>query len=196
MRSHAAVLAVLLAGCASSKLGQYYEEQDRWEDSYQVRRRVAESPGWFTSDADLAVIHYGLGRSAGVTCRWDEAVKEFQLAYELDLASGGRTDMDLFELGELYAHRQDWKLAAEYYGRGLADRPQGYDKRTGTVTHPADQIHVWTQYARALREIGRRDDSEIYYQKADELRARPGIPLDHAHWTPYGSQCAAERAQR
>ena len=189
-------LALVVLGCASPNLARRYEEEGRWEDSYQQWARIADSPGLFTSDANLAVYHYSLARAAGVTCRWDEAVKEFQIAYELDRASGGRSDMDLLELGELYFHRQDWKLATEYYERGLADRPQGYDKRTGTVTHPADQIHVWTQYARALREVGRRDDSEIYYQKADELRARPGVPLDHTHWTPYGSECAAGLAQR
>jgi tetratricopeptide (TPR) repeat protein len=194
MRSHAVPLALALValGCASANLARRYEDENRWEDAYQQWARVAASPGLFTSDATLAVYHYNLARAAGVTCRWDEAVKEFQIACELDRASGGRSDMDLLEQAELYAHREDWQRAVEYYERGFADLNQ----RKGLYPHPSDQVHLWNKYARALREVGRRADAETYYQKADELAARPGVPRDHAHWTLYGSECAAGLAQR
>jgi len=195
MRSHVAwALALLLLGCvANANRARHYENEAHWEDAYQEWTRVAADAGPpFASEADLAVIHYELARSAGVTCRWDEAVKEFMVAYDYDRTSGGPSDMAMFELGDLYACRKDWTHAVQYYERGFAEL-----ERLGKwkQIHVADRLYAWNQYAAALRGAGRAADAEAVEAKARALAAT--AEREHVmHPTPYGSQCAPGLAQR
>ena len=193
MRSHVAALA-LLVGCADSfQLAKSYERDHEWERAYQEWKSVVaerRSPDY--SDAQLAVFHYNFARAAGVTCRWDEAEREFLLAYDLDVRSKGPSDMAMFELGQLYLDRRDWKTSIQYFDRGFAELARLKGRKT---PHAVDLSYVLDEYASALRGDGRTADADAALLRANEVRKQG--KLEHKiDRTPYGSQCAPGTSQR
>jgi len=132
-----------------------------------------------------AILTYEYGRMLGITCFFELAESELNLAHDLDRQAGNSLRFTLSELARLNVDQQKFPAAIAYFERALAVMEQ-----EGLSVHaPTGYADFLEEYAAALSATGRDADATVVAQKISAIRqANPGGE-SATDRTPYGKFC-------
>lgn len=161
-------------------------ENGDWDEVRRIYARALEGNSLDQADHRFkATLHYEYGRALGVTCHFNEAERQLNLANELDKHTGGVFYLSLTELARLNLDQRRYAQALSYLERILAELDPVITARRVPVFY----ANLLDDYASALAGAGREKDAEAASRKARETRGgAPKPPID-PHRTPYGQQC-------
>jgi tetratricopeptide (TPR) repeat protein len=188
-RSALALALSLLLGCSSIERSWHeaYEDEDnnRWEQAYQRWVKiVAEGEREKRPDADLAGYYHNLGRTAGVTCRFDQSEQALLHSRDLYAKTDGASWNPLIELGRLELDQKKYAESARYF-------KQAFDamERAHHTSEPRNRALILDDYAQALAASGDAAGAKAVREQAIALRkgAPPGAGISGR--PPYGKFC-------
>jgi tetratricopeptide (TPR) repeat protein len=197
------VILVGLNGCAApinervarnyERVGAAAQARGDWDAARRAYARSATNADLArSSPQERAVYHYEYGRSLGVTCFFNEAERELNLAYDLDRQAGQPLYFSLVELARLTLDQHKFPQSVLYFERALTE----LDRANAGRDAPMGYADVLDEYALALSGAGRTQDSTTMRKRALEIRdANPG---GHSitDRTPYGRHCMSDRGHR
>lgn len=184
----AAVLALLL-GCSSIErswdLAYEDEDNNRWEQAYQRWVQIVEEgKREERPDGDMAVYYHNLGRTAGVTCRFDESEQALLRAVALYDETGGRSFDPLIELGRLDLDQKKYPASVRHFQQALDAM-----ERAKFAAEPRNQALVLDDYALALAKSGDADGAKRVRERAVALRKSAPQAGGYSGRPPYGKFC-------
>lgn len=166
--------------------GTVAQERGDWDEARRIYARAFAEANLAAADPRFkAVLHYEYGRSLGVTCFFEEAERQLNLANDLDKHTGGVFYLSLTELARLNLDQRKFVEAVSYLERVLAE----LDPLITARRVPVFYANVLDDYALALSRAGREQDAEAAAKRAAETRG--AIPKEHSisDRTPYGKHC-------
>jgi len=198
MRNRCVLIVLLtgLYGCAApinervssnyERVGATAQARGDWDAARRAYARSATNADLAGSNPQKrAVFHYEYGRSLGVTCFFDEAERELNLAYDFDKQAGQPLYLSLVELARLTLDQQKFPKAVLYFERALPE----LDRASAAKEAPAAYADILDEYASALSGIGREQDSSAVTKRASELRGTNPKGFSITDRTPYGKHC-------
>lgn len=156
-------------GREAERAGNYTLAERNYERAL-INARLGHS-----SDAELSMVMYNLGRVKGYLCKYDVAEQLLTEALKLEEKvtgpDSGIVTMRLFELARLQFDREQYAASLPYFGRAIPAV-----KKLGVESDdPIALADVLDQYAVALGKTGQSMDSAERKREADVLRAKnPG----------------------
>ncbi|PTR06620.1 hypothetical protein C8R32_110104 [Nitrosospira sp. Nsp5] len=205
------IILLNLAGYASANekpVGEYMRNaaaaQDRgdWDEARRIYVRAFAEANLAQADSRFkAVIHYGYGRSLGVTCFFEEAERQLNLANDFDKHTGGVFYLSLTELARLNLDQRKFAEAVSYLERILAELDPIITARKRKLAQAmARQVDFENTSLRLLDTIvkeGKKRDSKLeeiqrinegsFLEQVVGMFTIPGIAVE--------AQVAAERQQ-
>ena len=163
------------------------QERGDWDEARRIYALAFSEGNLAQADPRFkAVLHYEYGRSLGVTCSFDEAERQLNLANDLDKHTGGVFYLSLTELARLNLDQRKFADAVAYLERVMAELDPVITARRVPIFY----ANVLEDYAMALSGIGRETDAEAAAKRAAEVRG--GTPKEQFVFdrTPYGKHCA------
>lgn len=187
---------MLLTGCVSAiqerasfnytYKGALAQAQGDWQAARRsYARAVINAEQANLSPGRRALLNYEYGRSLGVTCLFEKAEYELNLAYDLDKQAGAPLYLSLVELARLNLDQQKYAAAVVYYERAVPELDRADMAKKAPIAH-AD---ILDEYAVALSAIGRIADAQIANQQAKKLRDENPKGFSITDRTPYGKYC-------
>jgi tetratricopeptide (TPR) repeat protein len=116
---------------------------------------IAEYRKVLQTDPGFPGIHYELGRAILASSQDETTRQAAQKEFEAELAVNPNDANSEFELGEVYARRSDFRLAAEHYTRALQLRSDLVDAHLGL--------------AKVLASMGKPNDAFPHLLEAERL---------------------------
>ena len=162
------------------------QERGDWDEARRIYALAFSEGNLAQADPRFkAVLHYEYGRSLGVTCSFDEAERQLNLANDLDKHTGGVFYLSLTELARLNLDQRRFAEAVAYLERVMAELDPVITARRVPIFY----ANVLEDYAMALSGIGRETDAEAAAKRAAEVRG--GTPKEQfvPDRTPYGKHC-------
>lgn len=162
------------------------QERGDWDEARRIYALAFSEGNLAQADPRFrAVLHYEYGRSLGVTCSFDEAERQLNLANDLDKHTGGVFYLSLTELARLNLDQRKFAEAVAYLERVMAELDPVITARRVPIFY----ANVLEDYAMALSGIGRETDAEAAAKRAAEVRG--GTPKEQFVFdrTPYGKHC-------
>lgn len=157
-----------------------------WEEARRIYARAFDQINLDQADPRFkAMLHYEYGRALGVTCHFDEAERQLNLANDLDKHTGGVFYLSLTELARLNLDQRRFPQALSYLERVLAE----LDPLITARRVPVFYASLLDDYASALAGVGRGKDAEAAAAKATETRGGMSKQQADLDRTPYGKQC-------
>ncbi len=163
------------------------QERGDWDEARRIYALAFSEGNLAQADPRFkAVLHYEYGRSLGVTCSFDEAERQLNLANDLDKHTGGVFYLSLTELARLNLDQGKFAEAVTYLERVMAELDPVITARRVPIFY----ANVLEDYAMALSGSGRTKDAEAVAKRAAEIRG--AVPKDQfvSDRTPYGKHCA------
>jgi len=190
------IVAVVLTGCASphntrsainyARLGAAAEARGDWaaaRDDFAQAAKYGDASE--LEPKTLAIYHYEYGRALGVTCAFDDAERELNLAYDLDKRSGQPLYLSLVELARLSLDQRKYSNAISYFERAVPE----LDRANLAKNAPIAYADILDEYAFALSAVGRAQDSTNANRRAAEIRGANPRGSSITDRTPYGKRC-------
>lgn len=163
------------------------QERGDWDEARRIYALAFNEGDLAQADPRFkAVLHYEYGRSLGVTCSFDEAERQLNLANDLDKHTGGVFYLSLTELARLNLDQRKFDEAVTYLERVMAE----LDPVITARRMPIFYANVLEDYALALSGIGRAKDAEAVAKRAAEIRGATPKEQFVSDRTPYGKHCA------
>jgi tetratricopeptide (TPR) repeat protein len=131
--------------------------------------------------AVLADLFYKLGRTDGVTCRFDAAADNFNKAYELN----DKNAWPLVELARMNLAQGKADAAAKLFARALPV----LEKAVGATRDPMNLAAAFQDYSTALGKLSMLPEADRANARALELRAQNESSAASPVPVPYASQC-------
>jgi Tfp pilus assembly protein PilF len=125
----------------------YLGKLDNYRAERAFKRAIEAAPAWAAPHYNLAVVYRNQKN--------DAALDELQAAARLAPDNAEMT----VALGDEYFNREQWQKAAEVYRKAIAINPSD------------DALH--TKLGHALFSLGLKDEANLEYKKANELRRKP-----------------------
>lgn len=162
-------------------------ESGDWEEARRIYARAFQGVNLDQADHRFkAVLHYEYGRALGVTCHFNEAERQLNLANDLDKHTGGVFYLSLTEMARLNLDQRKYAQALSYLERILAELDPVITARRVPVFYAS----LLDDYASALAGVDRKKDAEAATRKAAETRGDIPKPQTDPYRTPYGQRCA------
>lgn len=185
-----------LCGCATAinervatnygRAGAAAQSRGDWDAARRAYARAANNADLAgASPQRRAVFHYEYGRALGATCFFTEAEVELNLAYDFDKQAGQPLYLSLVELARLNLDQQHFQKAVLYFERALPE----LDQANTATDAPMAYADILDEYASALSNLGRKQDSSNATKRASELRGANPKGFSITDRTPYGKQC-------
>lgn len=162
------------------------QERGDWDEARRIYALAFSEGNLAQADPRFkAVLHYEYGRSLGVTCSFEEAERQLNLANDLDKHTGGVFYLSLTELARLNLEQRKFADAVAYLERVMAELDPVITARRVPIFY----ANVLEDYALALSGTGREKDAEAAAKRAVEVRG--GTPKGHfvSDRTSYGKHC-------
>lgn len=194
--SGTALALALLLGCSSIErswdLAYEDEDNNRWEQAYQRWIQIVdEAHREGRPDADLAVYYHNLGRTAGVTCRFDQSEQALLRSVELYEKTGGRAFDPLIELGRLNLDQKKYAASARYFQQAL-----DAEERAKFKPEPRNNALILDDYALALAASGDAAGAKQVRERAAAQRKDAPAGGRYGGRPPYGKFCPPATPQR
>lgn len=162
------------------------QQKADWDSARTAYAKVVADPQLANADPKKqAILHYEYGRALGVTCFFELAEEELNLAYELDKQSSGPVYLTLVELARLNLDQKKYAQSVRYFERALPE----LESVNAATEVPMAFAEILDEYAAASRAVGRTANAETTAERASAIRAANPDGQSITDRTPYGKQC-------
>jgi tetratricopeptide (TPR) repeat protein len=168
------------AGLQAQQSGDWESARIYWSRAV-VNTRLAG-----TSEKNISITTYEYGRSAGVTCFFEEAEASLNESLEITKRINGPVHLVVLELARLNYDQSKFYKAVSYY----ESLPALYADLEAETKDPIGVAFVYEEYSESLANSGDKEKSDIYRKLASKLRSNGNSSNSKTERTPYGKHCS------